>query len=290
MRTFESYNPLAVAVFFLSASFVAMFSMNPVILSVSLFGALLFCFLRNGFKNPKYHLFSLLLFIVMTVINPLVNHNGGTVLFVMNDNPVTLEAFIYGVVASVMIIAVLYWFRSFTEIMTSDKLLYIFGALSPRLALVLSMALRFVPLFSRQIKKTEQTQKALGLYKDDNIIDTFRGKLSIFSIVVTWALENGIITADSMTARGYGIKRRSRYSVFRWSGKDVALLVTTVVLLGLTLFGIYGNETVYYPYVVISEITPVNLTGYIGYGLLVLIPSIIEIKEALRWKFSESKI
>lgn len=290
MRTFESYNPLAVAVFFLSASFVAMFSMNPVILSVSLFGALLFCFLRNGLRNPKYHLFSLLLFVVMAVINPLVNHNGGTVLFVMNDNPVTLEAFIYGVVASVMIIAVLYWFRSFTEIMTSDKLLYIFGALSPRLALVLSMALRFVPLFSRQIKKAEQTQKALGLYKDDNIIDTFRGKLSIFSIVVTWALENGIITADSMTARGYGIKRRSRYSVFRWSGKDVALLVTTIVLLGLTLFGIYGNETVYYPYVVISEITPVNLTGYIGYGLLVLIPSVIEIKETLRWKFSESKI
>lgn len=290
MRTFESYNPIAVAVFFLLAAGIAMFSMNPVILSVSLFGALLFCFIKNGFRNPKYHLFSFLLFIVMAVINPLVNHNGGTVLFVMNDNPVTLEAFIYGVAASAMIIAVLYWFKSFTEIMTSDKLLYIFGALSPRLALVLSMALRFVPLFSRQAKKTEQAGKALGLYKEDNIIDTFKGKLGIFSIVVTWALENGIITADSMTARGYGIKRRSRYSVFDWSGKDIALLALTIILFSLTLFGISNSEITYYPYIKMPETTLINIIGYASYGLLVLIPSIIEVKEALRWKISESKI
>ena len=32
-------------------------------------------------------------------MNPFVNHNGATVLFIMNDNPITLEALIYGIFA-----------------------------------------------------------------------------------------------------------------------------------------------------------------------------------------------
>lgn len=220
MGTLNSMNPAAAAVYFLMTAGIAMFSMNPVILSLSLAGALIYFFAKGDAESAKSHLYSLLLFIIMAVINPLVNHNGGTVLFVMNDNPVTLEALIYGVAASAMIISVLYWFRSFTAIMTSDKLLYIFGRLSPKLALILSMALRFVPMFGQQIRKTEQTQKAMGLYKEDNIADTIKGKTNIFSIIITWGLENGIITADSMTARGYGCSRRSGFSLFRWRKGD----------------------------------------------------------------------
>lgn len=153
MRTFAEYNPIAVAVYFLAVAAIPMFSMNPVILLLSFIGAVLLYFIRNGMKNGRTHMYSLLLFIVMALINPLVSHNGVTVLFVMNDNPVTLEALIYGIAASAMIISVLYWFRSFSQIMTGERLLYVFCALSPKLALVLSMALRYVPLFGSQTKK-----------------------------------------------------------------------------------------------------------------------------------------
>ena len=104
-----------------------------------------------------------------------------------------------------MIVSVLYWFRTLTHIMTSDKLLYLFGSVSPKLALILSMTLRYIPLFRSQIRKTQQAQKALGLYKEDSIPDNIRGGIRIFSVMVSWALENGVITADSMTARGYGL-------------------------------------------------------------------------------------
>ena len=204
MRSFENANPLALAVYFLSVSGISMFCMNPLLLFLSLTGAVLYYFVRSGRKRMKSHLWSLGLFLVLVVLNPLVSHNGVTVLFVLNHNPVTLEAAVYGIAAAGMILAVLYWFRSFTEIMTSDKLLYLFGKFSPKLALVLSMGLRYVPLFTRQAQKIGQTQTALGLYKDDNLIDRFRGGMRIFDVLVTWGLENGIITADSMTARGYG--------------------------------------------------------------------------------------
>ena len=290
MGTLNSINPAASALYFLMTAGIAMFSMNPVILFLSLAGSLVYFFSRARSDSLKSHLYSFLLFIIMTVINPLVNHNGVTVMFVMNDNPVTFEALIYGIAASAMIISVLYWFRSFTAIMTSDKLLYIFGRLSPKLALILSMALRFVPMFSRQIKKTEQSQKAIGLYKEDNIADTIKGKTNIFSIIITWGLENGIITADSMTARGYGSGKRSGYSVFRWRKGDTLFFIITVILFTLTVCGLYSVTFSYYPYIKFSSHNIFGVAGYTAYGILVILPSFLEAKEALRWKYLKSKI
>ena len=290
MGTLDRINPAAAAVYFLAAAGIAMFSMNPIILTLSFLGSMCLFFVRNEKSNRKSHIYSLLFFIIMTVINPLVNHNGVTVMFVMNDNPITLEALIYGAAASVMIISVMYWFRSFTDIMTSDKLLYIFGRLSPKLALILSMALRFIPMFSRQFKKTEQAQKAVGLNKNDNIADTFKGKTGIFSIIVTWGLENGIITADSMTARGYGCAPRTGFSLFRWRKNDILFISLTLVLFIITLYGVSRAEFYYYPALSMTETDLPAVMGFTAYGLLAFLPTILEIKEALRWKYLKSKI
>lgn len=290
MRTFEQYNPIAVSVYFLATAGIAMFSMNPVILCLSLIGSILLYLIRNGARNGKSHLYTLWLFIIMTVINPLVNHNGVTVLFVINNNPVTLEALIYGIAASVMIVAVMYWFRSYSQIMTSDKLLYIFGSLSPKIALILSMTLRYVPLFGSQVKKVGQSQKALGLYKEDNIMDRFRGGVRIFSVMVTWALENGIITADSMTARGYGTGKRSRFSIFTFDRHDFLLTIFSIMLAVFTVYGLRKAEFTYYPAVSFDGFSFFSILGYISYGILILLPAFIEVKEALKWKYLKSKI
>lgn len=290
MRSFSSYNPIVITVYFIAVVGIVMFCMNPVILSLSLLGALSLYFIRNGLRDGRTHMYSILFFIVLTVINPLVSHNGVTVLFVMNNKPVTFEAFIYGIATASMIISVLYWFRTFSEIMTSDKLLYIFGLFSPRLALILSMALRYVPLFNRQWGKVNQAQKALGIYKEDNIVDNFKGKLRIFGIMITWALENGIITADSMMARGYGIGKRSKFSEFRFYKDDIIFVLISVIMFVLSLLGIKEIKFEYYPAIKMSDLTLSGITGYLAYAVLVFIPVIIEVKEVLKWKYLRSKI
>ena len=291
MRTLNDCNPIVAAVYFPAVAGIAMFSMNPVLLLLSLAGAVLYCFVRGGGAS-KVHLFFLGLFVVTAAINPLVYHNGVTVLFVLNRNPVTLEAVLYGIAAATMILSVLYWFRSFTEIMTSDKLLYLFGKLSPKLALVFSMGLRYVPLFSRQASRINKTQTALGLYRDDNIIDSFRGGVRVFSVLLTWALENGIITADSMAARGYGAKKRSHFNVFRFRRSDAAMLSVTLLLFALTVFSIGAGALgfTYYPSFKAADISPAAVTGYISYGALSLLPTLIEAGDRLKWKYLKSKI
>lgn len=288
MRRLERLNPIAVAIYFLLVSGRIMFSMDPVLLCCSLIGALMLHVVLCGFGQKKQHLYSLALFTVMTIINPLFNHNGATVLFVMNNNPVTLEALLYGVAAAGMILAVIYWFRSFSQIMTSDKLLYVFGGISQKLALLLSMTLRYVPLFSTQAKKISQSQKALGLYKEDNIVDSFRGGLRIFSVMVTWTLENGIITADSMTARGYGTGRRSRYSLFKWRKEDVLFVLLSVLLCGVSFA--FDSGFAFYPVIQSLDFSGGVAAGYLAYGILSLLPVIMEGKEVLKWRILTSRM
>ncbi len=292
MHSFGNYNPISVAIYIFAVSGIAMFCMNPILLSVSLIGALLLFLVRNGRRQAGSHFALLCLLCFIALINPLFNHNGATILFMLNDSRITLEALIYGAVASGMVIAVIYWFRTFTEIMTSDKLLYLFGKFSPKLALVLSMGFRYVPLFGRQAKKINQAQTALGLYKDDNIIDRTRGELRVFSVMLTWALENGIVTADSMTARGYGIGKRSHFSIFRFRLGDVLLMIISLILTTLTFvsLGVGALSVTYYPRVAFAEVTPFTYVGYISYALLVLIPILIETEEKIKWKYLKSKI
>lgn len=292
MRLFADYNPIPVFIYFLAVTLTAMFCMNPVVLLLSLLGALSMFIARNGRRGWRFHLFILAAFVITALINPIFYHNGATVLAVVNDNPVTLEAVLYGVFAAVMLASVIYWFRSFSQIMTGDRLLYLFGSVSPKLALLLSMTLRYIPLFGAQTKKVNRAQRALGLYKDDNVVDSVRGGSRVLSVMVTWGLENGIITADSMAARGYGTGRRTYFSLYRFRKSDAALLAATLALSAVTLCAVAAGalDFSYYPRIDGIPSSPMAVAAYISYGMLALIPTITEAEERVKWNCLQSKI
>lgn len=292
MRDFENTNPIVITVYFLAVSGVCMFSMHPILLALSFLGAVAYSLVRGGLRSPAFHALMLLIFLVGALINPLVSSAGATRLFFINDSPVTFEAIAYGIAASAALVGVIYWFRSYTQIMTSDKLLYTFGKLSPRLSLVLSMALRYVALLSEERRKIKQTQISLGLYSDGNIIDRARGEIRVFSVLVTFALENGIITADSMAARGYGSGKRTHFAIFKFGAWDIFALLLTLTLFALTLGCLLCGalDFEFYP-----TLSPINkglwsVIGYISYGILVMMPIFAEMEERARWKYLRSKI
>ncbi len=292
MKSLSESHPVVTALYFLSVTGIAMFLQHPGITACSLLGAMLLFLLRNGAREGKSHLWFLGLFAVMALVNPLVSHNGATVLLVINHNPITLEALLYGISMSASLLAVLYWFRSFSQIMTRDKLLCVFGKLSPKLALILSMALRYAALFSAQTRRVVQTQKALGLYREDHILARLRGGVRIFSVMLTWALENGITTADSMSARGYGIGKRTQFSVYRFYWKDAVLLGLCILLVLLVLSGAAAGslEFHYYPTIHSGVQDVWQSISLASFGLLALLPGILEIKEKIKWNCCLSKI
>ncbi|MBO4217791.1 MAG: cobalt transport protein [Clostridia bacterium] len=292
MRSFKEFNPTAVFIWYAAVLVITMFFSDPIIVSLSFLSAVSLMISLSGKKEIKPVLLFLLLVPVMAVINPIFNHRGETVLFVINDNPVTFEAFFYGMYSAFMIVTVLCLIRSFTKIMTSDRLLYLFGSFSPKMALILSMALRYIPLYGKVASSTARTQKALGLDIDDSIPGRIRGGTRVFSVMVTWALENGIITADSMAARGYGIKRRTFFSVYRFRKYDF-ILVALSLLLSAAVIVSAATKTIdfnYYPKITGSGTGFLTTATYIVYTVMVMIPIFIETEVGLKWKYLKSKI
>lgn len=292
MNVLSDVNPIAAFLWLMMTAGIAMFSLNPIVLALSIAGGMFYFFMRNPDSGFKAQLPYLLLFLGSALLNPLFSHNGATVLFVVNHNPITLEAFLYGLVLGGMILSVLYWFRSFQQIMTSDKLLYVFGSALPKLTLILSIALRYIPLLKKQIKRIREAQKALGLFKDENVIDRLRGEMRIFSVLVTWALENGIITADSMTARGYGIGRRTRFALFHFELRDGLMCAFCLALGGITIAAVALDSLScsFYPYFTLPRPDALGLCAYFAYALLALFPGLLEVEENIRWKSLKSKI
>lgn len=293
MKTFSGYHPFVLMFYFLSVLIIAMFVWNPIIQLSALVGGIIFSFSIHKKKEILSDIaFYIPLFIMVAVTNPLFSHNGVTPLFFLNGNPVTYEAFMYGIAIAVMVIAVMFWCKCYSKIMTSDKFLYLFGRIIPKLSLVLSMALRFIPMFKKQMHRVSKAQKAMGLYSSKSYVDKIRSALRVFSVMITWSLENSIETSISMKARGYGLKGRTNYSLFKFKARDGVMLATSLLLMTVTLIGVATGQTYFYYY---PEISKLNLsvsaiTIYISFLLITLLPFILETKENIKWKYYISKI
>lgn len=292
MRSFENCSPIVTAVYYLSVVLLLMLFQSPFLLLLGFLGGFSYTFLQSRRPSWKLHLGFFALFFLLSVLNPLFSHNGRTVLFFLNDMPITLEALLYGTVSAGGIVTVLYLFSSFTGIMTRDKLLYVFGALSPKLALVLSMGLRYVPLFRERAGKIADAQRALGLYKEDNIFDKMKSDLRVFSILITWALEHGITTADSMSARGYGTHRRTHFAPFRFRLGDGLLLALVLLCDGLCAVGggMGAFAFSFYPALSAAPLSLIGVLAYSAFGLLSLLPILLETEERIKWRCFMSKI
>ena len=179
------------------------------------------------------------------------------------------------------------WFYCFNEVITSDKFVYLFGRVIPALSLMLSMALRFVPRFHRQLSAVADAQRCLGRDVSNGRLDKrLRTAMKIFSITVTWALENAIMTADSMRSRGYGEPGRTSFSIYRFDARDRALLAWlsfcgVFILAGALSGGFYYS---YSPMLRGAPWTPLTAAFQAVYLLLCLTPIVLELHSRLTWR------
>lgn len=287
MKAFATYHPIVIFSYFFAVIGLTMFYMHPVYLLITLALSITFSLFVNKKRFLSSLKFVLPLFFMAAIINPFVTHNGERVLLYINYNPITLEAIVYGFAMSVMICAVIFWFGCYSAVMTSDKFIYLFGKISPALALVISLTLRLVPRFKHQIGLISNAQKTIGMdVSAGSLFQRIKSGIRITSILITWALENAIETADSMKARGYGLPNRSTFSLFMFEKRDGLVLSLIVILFGVNILGSYLGYTNYYFYPTFSEIsvTPITIGLYLAFASLLMIPIVIEIWEAIKWR------
>ena len=295
MNEFKTYHPIVNFVYF---AFVIGFScvfMHPICLVISLLSGFIYSVMLKGRKAIKTNLIYMLPTLTFAAfINPAFNHEGITIIsYLPSGNPLTLESVVYGLAAAIMIVSVICWFSCYTEIMTSDKFIYLFGRIIPSLSLILSMTLRFVPRFSAQLKVITNAQRCIGRdVSNGSVIQRAKHGLLILSIMTTWALENAIETADSMKSRGYGHSGRTAFSIFTFDKRDKKALLCIVILGIYTLAGklVGGMYFRYFPSLQTGNFSMYGLSVFIAYFALCICPIIIEVYEVRKWKVIKSKI
>lgn len=292
---FSTYHPIVNFIFYIFILGISMFFMHPIFMIISAVGAVLYIIYLKG-KKALLVVFSLALptFLLSAILNPLFSHKGITILFYLkNGNPITLESIVYGLISGLTISVVIIWFSSFNQVITSDKFIYLFAKTIPVISLLLSISLRFIPRFCNQLKKVSYAQKCIGRdMSNGNIFKRLRNGQKIFSIMVTWSLENSIETADSMRSRGYGLRGRSHFHNYKFQFRDVLICIFITLCFIWILICIITKHIyiLYYPMYKMNNLSIYSVSSYILYSILCLLPLILNIVEDIRWYYLKSKI
>lgn len=292
---FSTFHPVVNFVYFALVIGFSMFFMHPVCLTVSLVSSIAYAVNLSGKKAVKFSLLYMLPMLILTVsVNPAFNHEGATILaYLPSGNPLTLESIIYGLCAGALLISVIMWFRCYTEVMTSDKFIYLFGRIIPSLSLILSMTLRFVPKFAARIRSVSEAQRLIGRdVTNGSIFSRAKNAVRILSVMLTWSLESAVETADSMKSRGYGLKGRTAFSIYRFDGRDKSAVLWLAFCGAFVLCGAVSGGFYYpcFPTVKSGAYAPLSVSFFVIYAAMCMTPVIINLWEGRKWKRLKSAI
>ncbi|MDO5293919.1 MAG: energy-coupling factor transporter transmembrane component T [bacterium] len=293
MSFITHWHPLVTFFFYVNMLVISMAFDQPILILGAVIGSIGWLyFLLSRSEWIKNLVFYLLLALIIMVTNPLFSHRGETVLFFLNGNAVTKEAILYGAAMGGKMAAVFAYSRCFAEVFKINQFLYLFQKISPKLALLLSMAFGFVPKLKRQAKSVSDMQKAMGMYSKHGYMDQIISKIRVFDSLITWSLEQGVTTADSMNARGYGQGRRSNFTIYRFGGADKVRMFWLVLIAAGFYAGAVTNVFAYsyYPSVMKLEVHPREWIYYICFVSLAVMPICLEIKEKMKWNVLQSKM
>ena len=280
----EPYHPLVLLAYYTVMIGTTLLCVHPVYVYCSLLGALVQAFAFSGRKalGPVLGL-GLPLYMLTILLNPLLVHQGSTILFYIRYNPITWESCVFGFVFAGSLFAGVLWFYGCSRVMTGDKFLHILGGVMPTVALMTTMMFRLLPQLTGRIATIAEAQRGMGRGNT-----TIKNGTEIRSTAVTWALEDAVTTADSMKARGYGSRRRTRFVLFRFGQDDSRALAVVIALAAVALWGALNHgQILFYP-----VLEPVRWDGWaaLHYGafcLLGLLPTATVAKEYAYWKSCE---
>ena len=295
MDRFARYHPLVNFLYFTLVIGFSMALRHPLAQGISLVCACIYAIQTQGKKAVWFVLkWCLPVMLLTAFMNPAFSHEGVTILtYLPTGNPLTLESILYGLSSGLMIAAVMLWFLNFSRVITSDKFIYLFGRIIPALSLVLSMTLRLVPRFKSQMAAVVDAQRSIGRdIAQGSLWHRTKIAITVVSILVTWSLENAIETADSMKSRGYGLKGRTAFSIYRFDDRDrLALLYLGFCgfyLLSGVMISAFGFR--YFPRIRYIGLNAVTLSFQFVYLILCIMPVVLNAAEEIKWNTIHSKM
>ena len=287
---FERCHPAVNLIYFTAVLVGTITFQHPVFLAVSFLCAFAYSIKRNSWKVVAFHLCLLPLAAVFALYYSSYTHFGMTVLRQnMVGNNMTLESLVYGMVLGVTGAGVCMWCSCVFSVFTTDKVVYLFGKVSPRLSLFLAISLRMIPRIKREAKRINMAQQGIGRGANQgNLWQRFRNGLRIFSMLITWIIDSLTTASESMGSRGSSLGGRKAFSIYRFDNRDRAFVIGMFLCLTLTMMAVLLGQTdmVYDPKIIWTKVNPMFS---VGYGVLCLMPLGLELWTECRFRKARKK-
>ena len=274
VAAFSMSHPAVPALYMVLTLGLTMFSMQPVLIGLSLAGGLAYGFATRGAARTLGALrWQLPVILIIALVNPLFSASGSTELFRIGMRAVYFESMVYGLCMGGLFVASVLWFEAAASMLEYDKVLALLGNAAPVIALMISMCMRLIPQFLRRGRTVLAVQDAIDV-PGRAPADPARSRLRASSVLMGWGMEDSLERADAMRSRGWGAAtRRTTYARYRLGCGDV------VALVGLALFGVvavavaWAATTQYSFYPQLS--VPAPWPGYVVYAAWMALPCVL---------------
>lgn len=284
---FSGCHPAVNFLFFLGAIGFGATIQHPAYCAAGCICAAIYYLLLHGRRGLKMMGGMVGIFLLLSLVNPLLNHSGRTVLFTYFGKRYTLEALYYGMALGAIMVVMLLWFGCYSAVLTSDKFTALFGNVIPALSLLLVMVLQMIPALTRKAKQILLARRAIGkgASQTGKLTEKAKDGATVLSALTDWALEGSLVTADSMRSRGYGTGTHTHFQLYRMTVRDWVLLVL-ILGLEIAVMAAGGTDAKFTPRLKLSPLG----WGFPLYCCLLLIPSLMRLKEVLVWQRLRCKI
>lgn len=222
MDTFSKLHPGTILLYYSMAVFLMILYGHPVVTGIIwIIAFATYASFGGAGKGGKMALGSIGVIFLCLIMNPLLNHRGVTLLFMLGDSRITKEAVFYGGNMALILLASVFLFACFSHYMTAEKIMTLLGKRLPSFALLFSMILRFAP-------------KAKKDYKEFTYLHG--NKPAVWSAFIGMSLEDALARSLSMKSRGYGSGGRISYYRECFKSRDIVILI---LILGMGVQGIW---------------------------------------------------
>ena len=285
---FERCHPAVNFLYFAAVIMGMITFQHPIFLAISFACAFAYSIKRNHWKALLFNLVTLPFVAAFALYYSSYHHFGVTVLrqnFIGNN--MTLESLVYGFVLGTVAAGVCIWLSCVYSVFTTDKVVYLFGKVSPRLSLFLAILLRMVPRIKKEAKKINTAQRGIGRgVNQGNLWQRIRNCVRIFSMLITWTIESLSTASESMRSRGSSLRGRKAFSIYRFDNRDRAYVITLFTCLTVMIMGVLLKQTdiLYDPRIRMNPITSMSFLFYAGYGFFCLMPLMLEVWTEYRFK------
>ena len=285
---FERCHPAVNLIYFAAVIAGTVTFQHPVFLMLSFLCACAYSIRRNRGKAVLFDLCLIPCAVAFAFYYSSYHHFGVTVLqrnFVGNN--MTLESLVYGLVLGIAIIGVCIWMSCVYSVFSTDKMVYLFGRIRPRLSLFLAILLRMVPRIQKEARKIHTAQKGIGKgIGQGSLWQRVKNAVRIFSMLITWTIDSLMTASDSMRSRGSSLRSRTAFSIYRFDNRDRVFIIALFTFLTITLMAfILGmTDMPYNPRLIWKPVTPLTILFYAGYTVLCLMPLVLELWTEYQFK------